>query len=74
MFNFSHSMFNMPSRADFVCANAFCAEMNNALILDNAIALSIFVVLLSLITLLILRFSRSRNQTDVYLNASNPVA
>ena len=66
MFNWNHSMFNMPSRADFVCANAFCAEMNNNLVLDNAIALSIFVI--ALILLAILFTINGRNQSNPKTN------
>ena len=44
--------FAMSYRADSVCSNPFCAEMNNTLILDNAIALSIFICLIMLALLL----------------------
>ena len=52
MLNRYASMFAMSSRADSVCANPFCAEMNNTLILDNAIALSIFICLIMIALLL----------------------
>ena len=52
MLNRYVSTFAMSSRADSVCANPFCAEMNNTLILDNAIALSIFICLIMLALLL----------------------
>ena len=52
MLNRYASTFAMSSRADSVCANPFCAEMNNALILDNAIALSIFICLIMIALLL----------------------
>lgn len=52
MLNRYASTFAMSSRADSVCANVFCAEMNNTLILDNAIALSIFICLIMIALLL----------------------
>ena len=52
MLNRYASTFAMSSRADSVCANPFCAEMNNTLILDNAIALSIFICLTMIALLL----------------------
>ena len=52
MLNRYVSTFAMSSRADSVCANVFCAEMNNTLILDNAIALSIFICLIMIALLL----------------------
>lgn len=52
MLNRYASTFAMSSRADSVCANPFCAEMNNTLILDNAIALSIFICLIMIALLL----------------------
>lgn len=52
MLNRYASTFAMSSRADAVCANPFCAEMNNTLILDNAIALSIFICLIMIALLL----------------------
>ena len=52
MLNRYASTFAMSARADSVCANPFCAEMNNTLILDNAIALSIFICLIMLALLL----------------------
>ena len=52
MLNRYASTFAMSSRADSVCANPFCAEMNNTLILDNAIALSIFICLIIAIILI----------------------
>ena len=53
MLNRYVSTFAMSSRADSVCANPFCAEMNNTLILDNAIALSIFICLIMIALLLV---------------------
>ena len=53
MLNRYASTFAMSSRADSVCANPFCAEMNNTLILDNAIALSIFICLIMLALLML---------------------
>ena len=52
MLNRYASTFAMSSRADSVCANPFFAEMNNTLILDNAIALSIFICLIMIALLL----------------------
>ena len=67
MLNRYASTFAMSSRADFVCANPFCAEMNNTLILDNAIALSIFICLI--IIALLLAQANDRNPLNWFHEA-----
>lgn len=68
MLNRYASTFAMSSRADSVCANPFCAEMNNTLILDNAIALSIFICLIML-ALLLLAQANDRNPLNWFHEA-----
>ena len=45
MMNRFASAMNVSSRACSLCAGSFCADKNNAMLLDNAIALSIFICL-----------------------------
>ena len=71
MLNRYASTFAMSSRADSVCANPFCAEMNNTLILDNAIALSIFICLIMLA--LLLAQANDRNPLNRFREALNLV-
>ena len=57
-----HSVMAALSRANSVSSRSFCAEENNTLILDNAIALSIFVIALILLAILIV--INGRNQSN----------
>lgn len=65
MLNRYASTFAMSSRADSVCANPFCAEMNNTLILDNAIALSIFICLIMIALLLALLLAQANDRNPL---------
>lgn len=52
MMNRFASVKEVSSRAGSLCAGSFCAAMNNAMLLDNAIALSIFICLIIAIILI----------------------
>ena len=52
MMNRFASAMNVSSRACSFCAGSFCADKNNAMLLDNAIALSIFICLIMIALLL----------------------
>lgn len=53
MMNRFASAMNVSSRACSLCAGSFCADKNNAMLLDNAIALSIFICLIIIAIILI---------------------
>ncbi len=53
MMNRFASAMNVSSRACSFCAGSFCADKNNAMLLDNAIALSIFICLIIIAIILI---------------------
>ena len=55
----------VSARACSLRAGSFCAEMNNAMLLDNAIALSIFICLI--IMALILIPASIRNPLNCFL-------
>ena len=53
MMNRFASVKEVSSRACSLCAGSFCADKNNAMLLDNAIALSIFICLIIIAIILI---------------------
>lgn len=53
MMNRFASAMNVSSRACSFCAGSSCADKNNAMLLDNAIALSIFICLIIIAIILI---------------------
>ena len=55
-------------RANSVSARSFCAKETNALILDNAIALSIFVIALILLAILIMIGGRNQSSPGRYFH------
>ena len=52
MMNRFASVKEVSSRTCSLCAGSFCADKNNALLLDNAIALSVFICLIIAIILI----------------------
>ena len=61
---------NVSSRAGSLCAGSFCADKNNAMLLDNAIALSIFICLI--IIAIILIPASIRNPLNCFLKLCSP--
>lgn len=68
------AMMAVAACAGFVCAPAFCAQENNIVIMDNAIALSIIFIMICLILLaLILIPVSNRNPLNCFSVVPSPV-